>query len=510
MDKKYHQNLTLPDVFITLLLALFLTTWVTTAPQASPLVSRSQPMELDPVVTIPGIEIPLDNTLTRNISWILSSGPRNHDGQLITGRDGNTYFTANVIGKYMLTLPNFESNPTSEWALSIEVVKEDDFDVCAPGAFISDQRLQKGCVDDTKLTGATILPITDQFSFHDMFLPESSTGQWFHACKQQNVCEWPLKYEFMPAKLYLTWKTQLPLSVLHDIVNEKGFSLSLRINELSQTKGPSVAQGNTADHDFWAFAGDCGNNTCITIGLLTDGPLETGAFNTSKQPWIIQLNVKQVDSSMPPVVFLDENGHTHTYSIPAFVPFREGLLHITANKDASSYFEDVLFPTFQHPRCADCHSLGTLKALYKHHRPYADTTDKDLEFYADDLDVHLEPSLYDPTGDVITCTNCHADVLPQYDPSGNSWHESEWKEPHANLGLDWLTLTAVQACAKVVSNLPTHTQRHLHFHGDVRLMWATELSINDFTKLPTAPPHSFTAFLGQVDRWNDGGAPCPK
>ena len=68
----------------------------------------------------------------------------------------------------------------------------------------------------------------------------------------------------------------------------------------------------------------------------------------------------------------------------------------------------------------------------------------------------------------------------------------------------------------MTSHLPSAGELHAHFHDDPRVVWAVSsgwIPANGQGKgqgfIPTAPPHNMQAWFQLVDKWIDGGFPCP-
>jgi hypothetical protein len=259
---------------------------------------------------------------------------------------------------------------------------------------------------------------------------------------------------------------------------------------------------------WWGATDPCDDNSavgCLMTVLLL--PSIKNVLNPATLPWNIKLEISKLEPLDPPqVIGIDQN------NIPIFagqqaVPFAAATLTITPNvSNATTFFEGMLVPTFKSDRCMDCHGFGTFEKLSMHHWNYT----------FNDLNSGLQPSAYDPNGQVMTCDNCHDGGLGNPGTSlvlswaGGAFTETKWKAPYVDLDLDWRNKTAPEICARVKENLPTHELRHKHFHEDARLYWAIqEPKIFGEYLEPRAYPEDFALFLKFVDIWNDNGALCP-
>lgn len=320
-------------------------------------------------------------------------------------------------------------------------------------------------------------------------------------CANAPSCEWPLAYDLIPPQIYLTWRTTLSLDVLKDIVAQQGLSMTLSVNGKILPPGPTVSYGKAPNdplQGYWAIVlkGDGGYNYIITA-VLARNILTTGTL-----PWTFELEVFEHEPlTIPEIIGIDENGNP-IIANDKLVRISSPSVTFDANStSAKTYFEEMLYPTFQSDRCTDCHGFGTIAKLAEHHH-------YDEDDFVEYTDAQLEPSAYDPNGHVITCNSCH--TLIPVDNHGDPFHETEWKAPYHDLDLDWKAKTAAETCDRVLANLPTPELRHDHFHEDARLFWAIEqpYAVGKYLP-PPAEPGDYDEFLKRVDTWNDAGAPCP-
>lgn len=159
-----------------------------------------------------------------------------------------------------------------------------------------------------------------------------------------------------------------------------------------------------------------------------------------------------------------------------------------------SFFADYIYPTFQHSRCQDCHSMGTGAAIVAQHKNAP---------YSIDLYQYMQASQIQPDK-TEGCAGCHG-ADPSLGPKS-----LEWKSPSALKGIDWRSKSAKQICQTVLSKLPAGDQVHAHFNEDPRIEWALSSGWvpMGFAQLSTAPP-GFTKFLKRIDKWIAAGLPCP-
>lgn len=325
-------------------------------------------------------------------------------------------------------------------------------------------------------------------------------------------CVWPIVYDLLPYGAELLWETNFTRQEVEDIIREDGFLLSLFVNGQPISKGPATGIATeTAGYYAATVPGEpcpTGKN-CIATNVFVRKVLRN-----VPQPWTFELRVmKLANLPIPIIEGLDKFGN------PIFITQESRLIAtatrvVQANPTAGeSWFTAALYPTFQHPRCADCHGFGDVAAIAAHH---GYSTPKYVQYFVEETDLHLEPSAYVPGAHVMACTSCH--WVPLVDNHGKAFHETEWIAPYKDLDVNWKQKTAAQTCARVKANLPTDQLRYQHFHGDGRLFWAVQDPfIPGRGKLESAPPHAsigylrrdFDEFLRRFDLWNTFKAPCP-
>jgi hypothetical protein len=151
---------------------------------------------------------------------------------------------------------------------------------------------------------------------------------------------------------------------------------------------------------------------------------------------------------------------------------------------AFSYFTEQLYPIFQHERCITCHSLGDAASLIAQHK-------------AGGIQLNVDELLFLPGKAPEVCQNCHV---------------TDWRTPHASLGIDWRGKSSSEICGIVTKRLPTRESRIHHFHDDPRIKWASSDGVvysSGAHEKAVLFPHNFPGFLKVVDGWIDRGGPCP-
>lgn len=325
----------------------------------------------------------------------------------------------------------------------------------------------------------------------------------FHGyCAGATSCVWPLQYDLLPRQVFLYWRSTLPMKQLKQIVEQDGYVMDLTLNGKTLDLGPQVPYFKDPaqpGQGYWAvaFTDNQGANYIVTMLLARD------VLRFDQMPWKFQLNIYSREPlAVPQLIGIDQYGNP-TFANDKLVPVSYPAVTFTANPTSSqSYFEAMLYATFQSDRCTDCHGFGTIAKLGEHHG-----YNHEADFIAA-TGAKLEPSAYQPSAHVITCTSCH--TLAKVDKHGNPFAEKVWKAPYEDLDVNWKLKSASETCGRVVSNLPTTQLRHDHFHKDARLFWAIEKpQILSKILNPPAAPGDFDEFLHRVDIWNGADAPCP-
>lgn len=153
-----------------------------------------------------------------------------------------------------------------------------------------------------------------------------------------------------------------------------------------------------------------------------------------------------------------------------------------------SYFEQMLYSTFTHERCASCHAMGDHAAiLLQHHQAVPPVKAEDYG--------PMTPQ------NTVYCADCH-----------NFPEAADWRSPFFIQGIQWRGRSAKQICQTVLSKLPTSEELRDHLHTDPRVKWAVSSGRvpMGYPDKPLAPPGSFAAWVAQTTAWIDAGAPCPQ
>ena len=168
-----------------------------------------------------------------------------------------------------------------------------------------------------------------------------------------------------------------------------------------------------------------------------------------------------------------------------------------ALKPVWSWFEVKLAPIVRHDRCTSCHSLGDQYAIVKYHN------DRGFDLKKEWFSVYpIEPQL------AQGCLTCHAPF------------SADWRSPKFIQGLNWTSgLPPKSICEKMTGpftdkdgNVGPPVDLHHHFHDDPRIIWAVSdgrVPRNHPTK-PVLFPGNKELFFKAVDKWIEGGKPCPK
>ena len=153
-----------------------------------------------------------------------------------------------------------------------------------------------------------------------------------------------------------------------------------------------------------------------------------------------------------------------------------------------SYFEQMLYSTFTHERCASCHAMGDQAAiLLQHHQAVPPVKAED------NGPMMPQNTLY--------CAGCH-----------NFPEAADWRSPFFIQGIQLRGRSAKQICQTVLSKLPTSEELRNHVHNDPRVKWAVSSGRvpMGYPDKPLAPPASLAAWVARTNAWIDAGAPCPQ
>jgi len=165
-----------------------------------------------------------------------------------------------------------------------------------------------------------------------------------------------------------------------------------------------------------------------------------------------------------------------------------------------SFFEKYLYPTFQHPRCMDCHSMGDKASIINQHKKASPPINlEDHNIYG----ANIQP---DSTS---FCEGCHYGLIANSQGKPIAF---EWMSPAFIKGIDWRNKSAKQTCQTVVSKLPKAQALRHHFHDDSRIIWAVSSGLvvpMGYPPLEEAPPKDIGEFAQLIETWIQAGFPCP-
>ncbi len=333
-------------------------------------------------------------------------------------------------------------------------------------------------------------------SVSEVKVAQKSGGKWI----------WPGVYDVTPKLIHLTWELgAVPESDIPRIISQNGYGLELRLNGRLLKQGPD---GTSAD--FYATPYSPNNeglpSVCPTSKTCLGTTIQYHQWDSATPPWTVEISYwKQgirtealgqsairLPGSDQPLVRPNSNIQK-TKIVGVIYPNQ------TTGK---SYFTHVLYPIFKHDRCTSCHTLGSKSALVERHNGLI------TEDIIQEVQGHIGMNFGCGGG-------CHVYIPEPTQPvEGVIFHDSEWKTPRFDMGIDWRGKSDKYICQKVTSSLPTAEKRRDHFFHDSRIAWAVHSGALPppklGTKLPTAPPGDYWKFQNLVELWIRSGAPCPK
>lgn len=304
---------------------------------------------------------------------------------------------------------------------------------------------------------------------------QKSSGKWY----------WPGHYDLHPKLVHLTWGI-LPVhtAAIPNIISKQGYGFELRLNGVLLQQGPNALSGNFyAYHitDNIEISGCPQGRTCLGTTLLKS------KWVSVTPPWIVEISywekVKKSTGTKP---------QKHKVSVIIYPNQTTG----------KSYFEQSLYPIFQHDRCTSCHALGSKSALVQRHNGIISAS------IIQEVPGLLGMNLGCGGG----CHKTHITEATQPVP-GVVFHDSEWKTPRFDMGIDWRGKTAKYICQKVTSSLTSAEMLRAHFFHDARIAWAVHSGVMPPPNpgvLPKAPPGDYYKFKKLIDAWIRGDVPCPK
>ncbi len=271
-----------------------------------------------------------------------------------------------------------------------------------------------------------------------------------------------------------------PAAKVREIIAEQGYQWELRLNGVTWKKGgvplganqyAHVFDQNHRDHPYW-----CGEakTTCIAVS-----PKWNHAWGSATPPWTVEFSYWKTGAPVGKKTKMIEVIHPNQTT-------------------GQSYFAHKFSPIFTHARCTACHALGSKDALVNRHKGT--------------LPVGMIRDVPGKIGMNLGCGGgCHVEISRQ-PVAGVEFHDTEWKTPRFDMGIDWRGKSDQYICQKVTSSLPTAAMKREHFYQDTRIAWAVHSGALPLGrgKLATAPPGDYWKFMEIVDWWIRSGAPCPK
>ena len=382
----------------------------------------------------------------------------------------------------------------------------------------------------TPSPGVSVLPILKiPFHFASLWVVDPTKVQPVLAVAQGSKAMWPIVYDLRPKLVHLTWApNDFPQAKIPDLVAGKGgYSLELVLNGYVLMRGPDGALGQ-----YYAYATQQALYGCPPGKTCLGTTIQATTWYSMPAPWQLELRVwepklrvwepKRVlrrDPPQLPILKPCPGNPTQLCPAPPDPPDPESAeamkvrTTVTRSGPEVSYFTAYIYPTFQHPRCTTCHSLGSLAALKNRHATLGGASWGPGPPY----DVAQVPT---PRGTLLTCGGgCHYPKM--VDPEiqgilnivpGKKFDDNEWKAPGSDMGINWTGKSAFEICKIVTTNLPAAQALKHHFHDDVRLAWAVQSGMLPVGRasLPLAWPHSYFQWKEITTVWADNGFPCPK
>ena len=214
-------------------------------------------------------------------------------------------------------------------------------------------------------------------------IPDEQVVGFNDYCPNSSTCQWPIKYDLMPRRIYVYWQTTLTPADVGAIMAEDGYTIALSVNgNYLTSKGPFVPYPDDVPQQEWwgsAYPCDGGNATgCMATVLITNNI--SSVLKAATLPWNIKLEISKLEPLNPPqIIGVDQYGQPIIASQEA-VPFTEATLTVTPNQtNGTTFFEAMIFPTFKSDRCMDCHGFGTIQKLQQQHGYGFDNTNSGLQ-----------------------------------------------------------------------------------------------------------------------------------
>ncbi len=340
-----------------------------------------------------------------------------------------------------------------------------------------------------------------------LYILQNSTSQYKKAQKSDGKWIWPGEFDITPASIHIVWELGLPAAVIPKVIAKDGYGLELRLNGvlLKQKQSETTGEGDFFTKEYRNSNTNMPSlcprtNTCLQTTILRRG------WRSATAPWTVEVSywkhglkaealggsAIRLPGSDEPLVRPKSSQSPKTKIVGAIYPNQ------TAGQ---SYFTNIIYPIFKHERCTSCHALGSKSALVDRHHGL--------------LDAGIIQEIPGRIGMNLGCGGgCHVYIPEATQPvPGVEFHDSEWKTPRFDIGIDWRGKSAKYICQKVTSSLPTAQIRNEHFFHDSRIAWAVHsgaLPPPVGGKLSTAPPGDYYKFERLIGGWIWSGAPCPK
>lgn len=326
--------------------------------------------------------------------------------------------------------------------------------------------------------------------------PVGLIGLWIHdpagpqftkASKSSGKWYWPGNGDLYPKLIHLTWGIVPVLAMdIPKIIAKQGYSFELRLNGVLLQQGPNALSG-----DFYAYQITNGSDpfacpqgtTCLGTTILK------AKWMSVTPPWTVELSywkkvkISEAGGKTPP----------KKYKI-------SGVIYPNQTT-GQSYFTYGLYPIFQHERCKTCHAMGSKETLVQRHNGI--------------ISASIIQDVQGLLGMNLGCGGgCHTRIKEATQPvPGIVFHDSEWKTPRFDMGIDWRGKSADYICQKVTSSLTTEKMLRDHFFHDARIAWAVhsgKIPPPGEGMLSKAPPGDYFKFKKRVEAWIMAGVPCPK
>lgn len=300
-----------------------------------------------------------------------------------------------------------------------------------------------------------------------------TNGDMVNVPKVNGHFTWPSPYDIIPLHVHFVWEPAgtLTSTEIPKIAASQGYDLELRVDDQKLTRAAGGGVGDFYTTTMTSGFGGCPvGKTCLGTSVTGEKMFEfSGVWDMKVAFW--------------------------PTSAPAPVDKKFVTGYVSPNPVHTSYFADKIAPIFKHERCSTCHSLGSKAKLVDQHHGL--------------ITAGAISETVTPRGTQLRCgSGCHVAIGSSV--PGESFNETEWMVPKADMGIDWTGKDAAQICATVTSKLTTEQAMEEHFFEDARIAWAVHSGVvPNGTAKPKAPPGDFDAFRSLMYGWILGGRRCP-